>query len=91
MFDSKMRIVLTVMALSILPVGVGAGVATAREAHVFVPIPIFFPQADFRYDDGYYRYHTGHYYHYDRDRDGWHYGRNHDEGMRYEKRHGGHR
>ena len=57
------------------------GVAAADEVRVVFPVPFFFPQADFKYDDGY-------YYHYDRDRNGWHYGRNHRHGLRYERRHG---
>ena len=86
MISSKLRVVAAALALSILP----AGIAVADEVHVVVP-PFFVPQPEFRFDDGYYRTHEGHYYHYDRDRDGWHYGRNHEEGVRYEKKHGGKR
>ena len=89
MFASKLRLVFTMLALSILPAGVGIGVAAAEGARVVVVAPpIFFPHADFNYDGGYFRTREGHYYHYDRDRDGWHYGRNHDEGVRYERGHG---
>jgi hypothetical protein len=88
MFASKFRVVSAALALSFLPVGLGAAVAHADGVRVIVPTP-FFPRADFRFDDdGYYRTHEGHYYHYDRDRDGWHYGRNHEEGSRFERRHG---
>jgi hypothetical protein len=87
MFISKLRIVSTVLALSIVPLA--AGLAAADEVHVVVPAPFFIPQAEFRYEDGYYRTHEGHYYHYDRDRDGWHYGRDHREGVRWERRHEG--
>ena len=66
-----------------------SGIAAADHVRVFVPAPFFFPQVDFNYDDGYYRTREGHFYHYDRDRDGWHYCRNHRDGMRYERRHGG--
>ena len=45
------------------------------------------PQEEFPYADGYYRTHEGRYYHYDRGRHGWHYGRNHEEGLRYEHEH----
>ena len=85
MLITKTRLVSAVLALFL--VSVGAGLAGAQVVHVEVPAPFFFPQADFRYDDGYYRTREGHYYHYDRDRDGWHYGRTHAEGVRYEKRH----
>jgi hypothetical protein len=86
MLVTKARVASAALALFIL--SAGAGIAAADGVHVVVPAPFFFPQADFHYDDGYYRTNEGHYYHYDRDRDGWHYGRNHAEGQRYEKRHG---
>ena len=51
------------------------------------PGALFVPTPQFEYSAGYYRTHGGHYYHYDKDRDGWHYGRDHAEGQRYEERH----
>lgn len=79
-----MRVMCGVLALSIFSVGMAA----ADRVRVDVPAPFFFPHADFRLDDGgYYRTGEGRYYHYDHDRDGWHYGRNHREGTRYEERH----
>lgn len=56
----------------------------ALAQRVVIEPPIFVPEADFHHEDGYYRTHDGHYYHYDRDRSGWHYGRNHEEGVRFE-------
>ena len=86
MFVSKLRLISTVVALSILPVL--GGIAVADEVRVEVPgPPIFFPRAEFKYDNGYYRTHEGHYYHYDTDRDGWHYGRDHRAGQRWERDH----
>ncbi len=86
MFLSKLRIVSAALALSVLPLS--AGVALA-DVVVDVPgPPVFYPHAEFKFDNGYYRSNEGHYYHYDRDRDGWHYGRNHREGVRYERTHG---
>ncbi len=66
----------------------GAGVSMAQPRVVVDP-PVFYPEVDMRFDDGYYRTHDGHYYHYDRDRHGWHYGRTHAEGVRFEERHHG--
>jgi hypothetical protein len=83
---SKMGVLSAALALSILPMGMAAREAAADEVQVVFPVP-FFPRADFQFEDGYYRNSHGHYYHYDHDRDGWHYGRNHEEGMRYERRH----
>jgi len=84
---SKLRIVSAAVALAVLPVM--GGVASAQAVRVEVPAPpIFMPRAEFRFDnDGYYRTREGHYYHYDSDRDGWHYGRNHRDGVRWERRH----
>jgi hypothetical protein len=48
---------------------------------------VFIPEVEFEREHGYYRTHEGHYYHYDKDRGGWHYGRNHEEGVRYERAH----
>ena len=88
MFVSKIRIGAAVLAWSALSM-VGTGVVRAEGVRVVVePPPVFVPHAEFKFEDGYYRTHDGHYYHYDRDRDGWHYGRNHEEGMRYEKHRG---
>ncbi len=89
MFTSKLRVLSSVIALSLTPVL--AGVAVADSVRVEVPgPPIFLPRAEFRFDDGYYRTREGHYYHYDNDREGWHYGRNHRDGVRWEHRHGRH-
>ena len=88
---SILKTCIAAAALSLSLATVGAGVAAA-DPEIIVHAPFFYPRADFRYDDdGYYRTHEGHYYHYDRDRDGWHWGRNHREGMRYEERHHGRR
>ncbi len=46
-----------------------------------VPGPVFFE----RYPNGYYVTPEGHYYHRD-DGDRWHYGRDHEEGLREERR-----
>lgn len=75
-----------VLAFSIGLVGAGTGLAFADHDRDGEP-EIFLPHATFKFDDGYYRTRQGHYYHYDRDRDGWHYGRDHREGMRWEKKH----
>ena len=64
----------------------GAGVAAADRV-VVGPPPVFIPEAEFQHDNGYYRTNDGRYYHYDKDRSGWHYGRNHEEGVRYERKH----
>ena len=90
MFVSKMRFMFVLLAASVLTVGLGAGVAAADPVHVVVQTP-FFSRAEFRQDDGYFRTGNGQYYHYDRDRDGWHHGRNHREGLRFDRRHGGRR
>jgi hypothetical protein len=82
---SILRVCIASAALSLG--GAGAGVAAADPV-IVVDSPFFYPRAEFRFDDeGYYRTPTGRYYHYDHDRDGWHWGRNHREGMRYERRH----
>ena len=73
--------------LSMASVGAFTGEAAADDVRVVIPSPFFFPRAEFHYGDGYYRTGTGRYYHYDHDRDGWHYGRNHRWGQRYEQRH----
>jgi hypothetical protein len=78
---------LIVLAVLVSLLGVGAGVAEAEGTRVIIEPPVFYPSADFHYGDGYYRTNDGHYYHYDKDRDGWHYGRNHREGMHYEEHH----
>ena len=84
--STKTRL-LVLLAASVVGVGALNGVAQADGVRVVVPLPMFYPTPQFRYDNGYYRTNEGHYYHYDRDRDGWHYGRNHGEGERYERRH----
>lgn len=84
---SILKVCVASAALSLSLATVGVGVVSA-DADLVVDPPFFFPRAEFRYyDDGYYRTHDGHFYHYDRDRDGWHWGRNHREGMRYEESH----
>lgn len=70
-------------AAGALLLGVSAP-ASAEPPRIVIEPPVFLPQTDFPYENGYYRTNEGHYYHYDHDRRGWHYGRNHDEGMRYE-------
>ena len=87
------RICIASAAMSLSLATVNLGVASADPPRVIVETPLFYPRADFRFDnDGYYRTHEGHYYHYDKDRDGWHYGRNHEEGVRFEsRRNHGHR
>lgn len=68
-----------------------AGLGTARADHDRDrdrgEPEIFIPHSSFRFEDGYYRTNRGHNYHYDRDREGWHYGRDHREGMRWEEKH----
>lgn len=81
---TRTRIALT-LALMMSLLTFGAGIA--RADRVVIEPPIFVPEVDFHHDDGYYRTNGGHYYHYDRDRNGWHYGRNHEEGVRYEHEH----
>ena len=63
------------------------GAGTARADHDRDEPEVFVPHAKFRFEDGYYRTNRGHYYHYDRDREGWHYGRDHREGVRWEGKH----
>ncbi len=75
------------VALSLL--ALGGGVAWADR--VVIEPPVFVPEAEFHHENGYYRTHEGHYYHYDSDRNGWHYGRNHDEGVRFERERESHR
>jgi hypothetical protein len=77
----------TALALTFSLLGFGTGVAMADPPRVVVEAPFFIPEADFRHEDGYYRTNDGRYYHYDRERSGWHYGRNHAEGVRFEHRH----
>jgi len=84
---SLVRIGFTALALSVASVGAFPGEAAADGVQVVVPSPFFYPRAEFQYGDGYYRAGRGRYYHYDRDRDGWHYGRTHRWGLRYEKEH----
>jgi hypothetical protein len=85
---SIFKVCIVSAALSLSLASVGARVAAADPPSVVVEAPFFYPRAEFRYDDdGYYRTRDGHFYHYDRDRDGWHWGRTHREGMRYEDRH----
>jgi hypothetical protein len=76
MFVPKMRVLFSAMVLSVLIVGAGPARAAVE---VYLP---FYPRAEFRHEHGYYRTHDGRYYHYDRDTDGWHHGRNHREGLR---------
>ena len=85
---SRMRIGAAALALVVSLLGFGAGVAAADRGGVIIEPPIFVPQSEFPTDNGYYRTNEGTYYHYDRDRNGWHYGRNHEEGLRYEHEHG---
>jgi len=87
MSRTRIRTILLSLILSVL--GLGVGVARADGPRVVIEPPIFLPQTDFPYENGYYRTNEGHYYHYDRDRNGWHYGRNHEEGIRYEHEHEG--
>jgi hypothetical protein len=86
---SRTRTGATALALVVSLLAFGAGIAGAdRERdRVVIEPPIFVPEAEFQHENGYYRTNEGHYYHYDRDRSGWHYGRNHDEGTRYEREH----
>ena len=75
---SRTRI--TVIAFALVASLTGA----ASAQRVVIEPPVFVPEAEFHHEDGYYRTHDGHYYHYDHERSGWHYGRNHEEGVRYE-------
>ena len=80
---SRIRTAVTALTLGTsLTLG---SIAMADGPRVVVEPPIFVPQDNFAYDNGYYRTDDGRYYHYDRDRRGWHYGRNHEEGLRYER------
>ncbi len=84
----KLFLISAVVGFCMLPAsrgGGGSAAAAAAEVQVVVDPPVFFPRDDFPYEGGYYRTREGHYYHYDRDRGGWHYGRNHEEGLRYER------
>ena len=88
---SRTQIVAFAMVLSVSLLGFGAGKAAADGPRVIIepppPLTLYYPHAEFNFENGYYRTNEGHYYHYDRDRDGWHYGRNHREGVRYERAH----
>ena len=84
---TRTRLGATALALTLSLLAFGTGVALADPPRVIIEPPFFVPEADFRHDNGYYRTSEGHYYHYDRDRSGWHYGRNHEEGVRYEHEH----
>jgi hypothetical protein len=79
---TRMRSVVLGFAFASSLVTLAPGVALAQR--VVIEPPVFVPEVEFHHEDGYYRTHEGHYYHYDRDRSGWHYGRNHEEGVRYE-------
>ncbi|MBF0493433.1 MAG: hypothetical protein HQM15_11725 [Deltaproteobacteria bacterium] len=83
-----MNIIRRVMLGSFLVVAVLASPLHARAADVRIGIglPLFYPEPEFRYDQGYYRTRDNHYYHYDEDRRGWHYGRSHKEGLKEEER-----
>jgi hypothetical protein len=83
---SRIRTAVAAMALGVSLITFGS-VAVADGPRVVIEPPIFVPQSDFAYENGYYRTNEGHYYHYDHDRRGWHYGRNHEEGIRYEHEH----
>lgn len=85
----KLGLIVSVVGLSLFAVDTRGGSSAAAQVRVVVDPPIFVPRDDFRYEDGYYRTHDGHFYHYDRERNGWHYGRNHEEGVRYEHDHHG--
>jgi hypothetical protein len=80
---SRTRIGAVVLALVVSLLGVAA----ADGPRVIIEPRVFLPEAEFPVNDGYYRTNDGYYYHYDRDRHGWHYGRNHEEGLRYEREH----
>jgi hypothetical protein len=84
---TRTRIAAVAMVLAVTVLGFGAGRAEADGARVIIEPPVFYTHAEFPFENGYYRTHEGHYYHYDRDRAGWHYGRNHREGVRYEREH----
>jgi hypothetical protein len=84
---TRTRIAAVVVILAMTVLGFGAGRAEADGARVIIEPPVFYPHAEFPFENGYYRTNEGHYYHYDRDRAGWHYGRNHREGVRYERGH----
>ena len=87
---SRIRMTVTALALGASLLTFGSA-AVADGPRVIIEPPVFVPQSDFAYENGYYRTREGHYYHYDNDRRGWHYGRNHDEGIRYEREHEHHR
>lgn len=84
---SSTRIVAFAAVLAVSLLGLGAGTAAAGGPRVIIEPPVFYPQADFTFEGGYYRTNEGRYYHYDRDRAGWHYGRHHRDGLRYERDH----
>ncbi len=84
---SRTRIGAIVLAAVVSSFGIGAGVAQAH-GRVVIEAPAFMPEAEFPAENGYYRTNEGNYYHYDRDRQGWHHGRNHAEGIRFERHEG---
>ena len=68
------------------------GTAIADPPHIVIEPPqIFLPGAPPPLERGYYQTPEGYYYHYDADRRGWHYGHNHDEGLRYDRERERHR
>ena len=55
--------------------------------HLVPDPPIWIPDTEFTFEDGgHYITGDGHPYHYDHDRHAWHYGRTHEEGVRWEQR-----
>lgn len=87
MSKSLLRTGLIAVAVSVGSLGAFSGIAEADGIRVVLPAPFFVPGPQFNYQGGYYRTREGHYYHRDSDRDGWHYGRNHRDGERWESRH----
>ena len=71
---TRTRIAAVAMVLAVTVRGFGAGRAEADGARVIIEPSVFYPHTEFPFENGYYRTNEGHYYHYDRDRAGWHYG-----------------
>ncbi len=64
----------------------GAGLSAMADEVIVTSHP-FYARSEFPTEHGYFRTDDGHYYHYDKDRDGWHHGRNHREGVRRDRHH----
>jgi hypothetical protein len=80
-----MRLFYKIIFASLLATTGWFGPVYAASIDVHIGDPVYIPADQFIYD-GYYRTRDGRYYYYDNDHRAWHWGRDHDEGRRWESR-----